>query len=272
MFDSDRFLFRVEAGHLEAWDDTGKVVAIVHRPEHPLLGCLAFLVGAIAFFAFPIPALWLFCRATGFSFDTQHSVAWQVVLVIAAIVLAFFVAMAVGHSIIPRARTMLYADPSRRTLLLEIVQGRTLFQAIYLRHAVRDGKGNLVGRIRQNNERRRYGFFDGRGRRVATFCAEPHTQPVAWSMEDVLKVAFGILVGLATSVFVIVTPGRNKEKEPSECPIRAFEERSGEPGRRLGMVIFDPDCDFPYEFDLSADPERKLDRRLAVALATLLEW
>jgi hypothetical protein len=244
----------------------------VHHPDHPLLGCLAFFVGAIAFLAFPIPALWLFCRVTGFSFDTQQSVAWQVVLVIAAIVLGIFVAVAVGHAIKPRRRIRLYADQSHRALLLEIVQGRTLFQEILVTQTVRDGQGRLVGRIRQDNGRRRYDFFDRDGRRTATYCAEPHTRPVEWSAEDVLRIAFGILVGLATSVFVIVTPGENKEKEPSECPIWAFDGPSGKPGRRLGTVVFDPDCDFPYEFDLAADPERSLDRRLAVALAPLLEW
>ena len=91
-----------------------------------------------------------------------------------------------------------------------------------------------------------------------------------WTADALWTILAGIVVGVLTSYYYLVTPG--EEKVRTKSYLWSLDERTGEPIQRIGKTEYDPDEEFTYAIFVAADPQRKIDRRLIVALAGLLEW
>jgi hypothetical protein len=166
-------------------------------------------------------------------------------------------------------RLGVYTDPSCGQRLLEIIEERKSKYNVS-EFTVYDPEGVLVGRIHQNKRRRQWDLLDCEDRRVAAYCPSENTVPVEWTADAIWTILGGIVVGVLTSYYCFVVPG--KEKVRTKSYLWSFDEQTGKLTQRIGKTEFDPDEKFTYAIFVAADPERKVDRRLIVAMAPLLEW
>jgi uncharacterized protein YxjI len=242
VFDRDIFLLRQK--HLAinekytVSDESGTPIVYVERPAHLLRNLLALLVGAAAAMAV-------------FSIFVAGATALGKGALPAAVVLvggvAALTALAVVGSAASKKRHItFYRDEAKRERLLEILQDRKL-QIIVATYTVRDASGQPLARLRKNFL---YNMFRKRWE-IRTLAGQ-----VAFvAKEDsiilsLLRRVLGPMYGLLRTNFIIVGPdGRSVLGE--------FQRK---------MTILDR-----YALDVKRDRQRKLDRRLALALAVLLD-
>jgi uncharacterized protein YxjI len=242
VFDRDIFLLRQK--HLAinekytVSDESGTPIVYVERPAHLLRNLLALLVGAAAAMAI-------------FSIFVAGATALGKGALPAAVVLiggaAAFVTLAVVGSAASKKRHItFYRDEAKRERLLEILQDRKL-QIIIATFTVRDARGQPIACLRKNYL---YNIFRKRWE-IRTLAGQ-----VAFvAKEDsiilsLLRRVLGPMYGLLRTNFIIVGPdGRSVLGE--------FQRK---------MTILDR-----YALDVKRDRQRKLDRRLALALAVMLD-
>lgn len=251
VFDRDRFLLRQRVLSIaEAYDvrgDDDLPLLFVRRPAHLLWNLLAILVGLVVFvvvgFAGAVAA-----SAAIQSLGIGQRPEFVVPVVGAAFVLTSLATIAAVVAISPKRHVYFHRDPKSKETLLEIHQDSKLmpFRPRYTLVCPREGP---LARFSKN-------IFVSLLRK-RWWCHDLEGNPICTAYEDslilsLLRRLLGPMYGLLRTNYVIVGGDH------------ADGERIGEFNRKL--TILDR-----YVLDLTADPTRTLDRRIALALGVMLD-
>jgi hypothetical protein len=239
-FDRDRFLLRQRAmaiaSKYEVWDEGGRRLLYVERPTYVVRQLLAVLV-ALAAAGVVLAGLGAIAEAL--------AAGSAVVAVVAAVVapLAFFVAV---FAVQPLRHVTFYRDDTRRERLLEIRQDQRV-ALVSRTFSVRLADGTPLGSLRKNYlhnlVRKRWHAHGPDGRLVATAIEDS-------VILSLLRRVLGPLFGVLRTNFVLVRG--------------EHEEVFGEFNRKFTLLD-------RYVLDLTGDPGRAVDRRLALALGVMLD-
>jgi hypothetical protein len=249
VFDHDRFLLRQRvmtiAQVYDVRDDAGGSLLYVKRPSYLLWGILGILAGFVVFLVvFLGGALVAAALPEGLFADPAVKGLFALALLVAAILAA----VATVVAIIPRRHVYFHRDPKDRDTVLEIHQDRKLmpFRPRYTLVCPRQGPlATFSKNIFYSLFRRRW------------WCHALDGSPICTAYEDsiilsLLRRLMGPMLGLLRTNYVIV---RGAD---------ADGERLGEFNRKFTLLD-------RYVLDLSADPTRSLDRRVALALGVMLD-
>lgn len=243
-FDHDRFLLRERvltiAAKYEVLAGDGRPVLHVERPTYPVRTVLAYGLGAAAASVVMGGTTWL----AGLGGEALGALA---LLVGYGLALAAFVV--VSMSARPLRHVTVYRDDTRREVLLGVRQDQRL--AVLSRsYTVVSPGGAVLARLRKhyvhNILRKRW------------YVETPGGQPVALAVEDsvvlsLLRRVLGSLFGVLRTNFVLIHAAG-----PAEGTV------FGEFNRKF--TILDR-----YVLDLGGDPQRQVDRRVALALGVMLD-
>jgi uncharacterized protein YxjI len=242
VFDRDIFLLRQK--HLAinekytVSDESGAPIVYVERPAHLLRNVLALFLGLIAM----VVVLGVVVGAGALLLGKEalpylSLVGWPI---------GFLTVAVVGSAASKKRHITFYRDEAKRERLLEILQDKKI-QLIIATFTVRDARGQKLARLRKNYI---YNIFRKRWE-IRTMAGQ-----VAFvAMEDsiilsLLRRVLGPMFGLLRTNYVFLGPdGRSVLGE--------FKRK---------MTILDR-----YALDLKRDRQRKLDRRLALALGVILD-
>jgi len=243
VFDRDIFLLRQQLLRIsekyDVGDEKGNNIIYIERPAH-LLQNLGAVLAAFA------AAILLFIAFVTIAQQTPVGSAARGILIILGTVLAFVALIAVGVPLSAKRHVTFYRDGSKRDRLLEVLQDKK-WQPITATYTVRDFRGKPLARfaknILSNFIRKRWDIRgpDGRLQYVAK------EDSVILSL---LRRFLGPLFGLLRTNFIILRPD-------SEDVIGEFKRK---------FTILDR-----YVLDMSGDPQRLMDRRVALALGVMLD-
>lgn len=243
-FDRDTFLLRQQllkiSEKYDVGDEQGNKIIFVERPAHLLRNLGALLAGAAVLFG-GMAAL-----AALPSSPTQSPVmAWLVVIGMMVILVGAF---ALGIAISAKRHVTFYRDESKRERLLDILQDKK-FQPIMTTYTVRDARGRPLARLGKNLlfnfiRKRWYVWAPGPDRRLLFLAKEDSV------ILSLLRRFLGPLFGLLRTNFIFLPAG-------TEDVIGEFKRK---------FTILDR-----YVLDMTADPERLMDRRIAIALGVMLD-
>ena len=168
------------------------------------------------------------------------------VFILLAVFGGFAALFAVGIALSAKRHVTFYRDASKRERLLDVLQEKK-FQPITATYTVRDAKGKPLARLGKNYL---YNFF-----RKRWYVHAPDGSLAYLAKEDsiilsLLRRVLGPFFGLLRTNFVILQAGS--------------DEIMGEFKRRF--TILDR-----YVLDMSADRQRLVDRRVALALGVMLD-
>lgn len=245
-FARDRFLVNQKRIAINekyyVFDENKQPILFIERPSYfwrQLLAALGFLVVMLACLVGTLVlAVWF----GQLSPQTPAAGVVGGLGILATILLS--VATAVGLS--PKRHITVYADESKSKVLLKVYQDRklTLIQATY---TIEDPNKGIMGRLMKNYMynifRKRWYVLDTEGRIL--FVAKEDSLILS-----LLRRFLGTMFGLLRTNFVIMTP--------------AADTVLGEFNRKF--TLFDR-----YVLDMTADRAHALDRRMALALAILLD-
>ncbi len=241
-FDRDKFLLHQKHWAVKekyyVWDEAGDQIMYVERPAHLFRNLLALLGGLIAAAAVAIGLTAL----VGLLGDS--ALAGVVALLVP---LAFLVTLIVVGMVLSKKRHVtFYRDDSMSEKLLDVLQDQK-FWILNASYTVRDKRGLAIARLRKNYL---YNIF-----RKRWYCERPSRALWCVAKEDsiilsLLRRLLGPLFGLLRTNFVIY--------EPED------ERVLGEFNRKATLLD-------KYVLDLSSDPQRSLDRRVALALGVMLD-
>ncbi len=242
-FEREVFLLRERVltirSKYEVWAGDGTPILYVERPTYPVRTLVAYLLGVIA--AGAVMAI-----AARFVTDASEPVAAFGVLLAYAVSLATFVV--VSMSARPLRHVTIYRDDSRAQPMLRILQNERL--AVLTRsYTVLDATAGTLAVLRKhyvhNVIRKRWYVESPAGLRVAMALEES-------IVLSLLRRVVGSLFGLLRTNFVLVyLQGGDGQVV-------------GEFNRKFTLLD-------RYVLDLSGDPERKFDRRVALALGIMLD-
>lgn len=244
-FDHDKFLLRQQHLALNekyyVWNDQGEVLLFIERRVHLLRSLAAIFTALIV-----IVLLAGITIAGASALEKAMGAEVAAALSVAGIFLAIAAGLTAAIIIMPKRHVRIYRDDSRQEQLLEIQQDNKL-AIILATYTVVDRNGNLLARLRKN-----YLYNILRKRWV---CFLPDGATLCIAREDsiilsLLRRLLGPMLGLLRTNFVI---------------------HAGESDRVIGefnrkLTLLDR-----YVLDLSADRQRALDRRIAVALGVMLD-
>ena len=243
-FDRDIFLLRQQllkiSEKYDVGDEQGNKIIFVERPAHFLRNLGALLVAAVILFG------GIFGLAALPSSNTQSpTIAW---LVMIGMLIVFVGAIAAGISLSAKRHVTFYRDESKRERLLDILQDKK-FQPITTTYTVRDARGRPIARLGKNVlfnviRKRWYVWAPGAERQVLFLAKEDSV------ILSLLRRFIGPLFGLLRTNFIFLPAG-------SEDVIGEFKRK---------FTILDR-----YVLDMSGDPERTMDRRIAIALGVMLD-
>lgn len=243
-FDHDKFLLRQKRLSLHekyyVWDEAGQTVLFIERPMLWGQTIAAILAAAFTAVFILVPAIILAVALQ------KSSPPVALILGILGVVIGLIAALAVGIRVSPKRHVRFYRDDSRRERLLDVLQDRK-FWLLNATYTVVDPAGALLARLTKN-----YLYDIIRKRWV---CQSADGSLLCIAREDsiilsMLRRLIGPMYGLLRTNFII---------QPSEDgPI------IGEFNRKF--TLFDR-----YVLDLSGDPQRLLDRRVAIALGVMLD-
>ena len=241
-FDRDKFLLRQKHLALTAekyyvWDETGKVILFVERPYHTWRSLLALMAGCgtllVVMAVFIVAAVLIGTEVLG------------IVLGIVGFLIGISAAIAIAIVLSEKRHVTFYRDDSKKEQLLSVLQLAKI-QIPTATYHVKDAQGNLLAVLRKNYL---YDFFRKRWQ-----CCGPDGKIVCIANEDSLILALlrrwlGPMFGLLRTNFIIHTTD----------------------GRLLGefnrqFTILDR-----YVLDMSSDPAKEIDRRVALALGVMLD-
>ena len=237
-FDRDVFLLRERVltiiSKYEVWAEDGRPIGYVERPTYPVRTVLAYLMGAIAG--------WMVLRWTA---DTVSSQAVNAAAALLGYALGLATFMIVSMSVRPRRHVTVYRDDSRREVLLRILQDQRI-AALVRTYTLTLGDGTRLARLGKsylhNLVRKRWTITDPAGALVAVALEES-------IVLSLLRRVLGPLFGLLRTNFVFLRPDG---------------EVLGEFNRKFTLLD-------RYVVDLSADTDRTLDRRIALAMGIMLD-
>lgn len=251
-FDRDRFFMRQKVMSLNERyavnDENGTPLIFVIRRTHVLKGLLAALGAIITLIV--VGAL-VVTPAIVFGDQRQFQrgdlSALMLVWLIAGGVVAVASCVVVAVLIYPKRHVEFYANGAYTQKLLDVLQD-SKWQIINATFTVRDAAGTTIARFHKNYL---YNFF----RRRWNVQMPDSDALICRAFEDsvllsILRRFLGSFYGLLRTNYII-TAGES-------------DETIGEFNRKF--AIFDK-----YVLDMTADPTRQLDRRLAVALGVMLD-
>ncbi len=243
-FDRDTFLLRQQllkiSEKYDVGDEQGNKIIFVERPAHLLrnLGALiavALVVGAAVYLM-------------GLGDTAQPDSTTELLTAIGALLLVFIVAPLVGMSLSVKRHVTFYRDESKRERLLTILQDKKI-QLITRTYTVRDARGRPLARFGKN------WLFNLIRKRWYVWAPPPDGRLLFVAKEDsvilsLLRRFLGPMFGLLRTNFIFLPAG-------TEDVIGEFKRK---------FTILDR-----YVLDMSADPQRLMDRRIAVALGVMLD-
>lgn len=243
-FDRDLFLLRERvltiAAKYEVWTEDGTPILYVERPTYPVRTILAYLLAAVA-------ALVIMAWTTRAMYFAEEAVAALVAL--AGWVLSVATFVVVSMSARPRRHVTIYRDESRHEVVLRILQDQRL--AFVMRsYTVLTAGGTVLARFRKN--------YLHNVVRKRWYVEMPPGRRLAMAIEDsivlsLLRRVLGSFFGILRTNFVFV--------HLAGPDVGAV---FGEFNRKF--TLFDR-----YVLDLSGDPARRFDRRIALALGIMLD-
>lgn len=237
-FDRDVFLLRQRVftitSKYEVWAQDGTPILYVERPTYPVRSLAAYVV---AIFTTLMVMGWAAALLTR---------AGSEPLVVFLFPLAALVFLVVSMSLRPLRHVTIYRDESRREPLLRVLQDQRvalLTRSYTLMTAAAVPLAKFRKTYLHNVIRKRW------------YVASPEGAPLALAIEDsivlsMLRRLLGPFFGFLRTNFIFVR-GRD-------------EEVFGEFNRKLTLLD-------RYVLDLSADPGRAFDRRIALALGVMLD-
>ncbi|MFN2571434.1 MAG: hypothetical protein ABR537_07465 [Gemmatimonadales bacterium] len=241
-FDRDTFLLRQQmlkiSEKYDVGDEQGNKLIFVERPAH-LLRNLGAVLAVVAILIAGVSGL----AALPPSTTGNPVIAWLVVVGMIAVVVG---AIAAGMAISAKRHVTFYRDESRSERLLDILQDKK-FQPITTTYTVRDAHGRPLARLGKNwlfnMIRKRWYIWAPDGRLL--FLAKEDSVILS-----LLRRFLGPLFGLLRTNFIFLPAG-------TEDVIGEFKRK---------FTILDR-----YVLDMTADPQRRMDRRIALALGVMLD-
>jgi len=243
VFDRDIFLLRQQMLRIsekyDVADAKGNNIIYVERPAHFLRNLGAVLAAVLAW-------VLVFAGFSAVANQTPPGSTAQGILVFLGVVLSFVAAFAVGVPLSAKRHVTFYRDGSKRDRLIEVRQDKK-FQPITATYTVRDFRGQTLARFAKNILwnliRKRWYVY------------APNGQVLFLAKEDsvilsLLRRFLGPLLGVLRTNFIILRPD-------SEDVIGEFKRK---------FTILDR-----YVLDMSGDPQRLMDRRVALALGVMLD-
>jgi uncharacterized protein YxjI len=245
VFDRDVFLLRQQLLRIsekyDVGDEKGNNIIYIERPAHLLRNLGAALAGIVAAGAVIV----LFMTIAE---QTPPQSAARGILAVLAVVLAIVALLGVGIPLSAKRHVTFYRDGSKRDRLIDVLQDKK-FQPITMTYTVRDFRGKPLARLAKNWL---YNLFR---KRWYVYAPPPDGRVLYLAKEDsvilsLLRRFLGPLFGLLRTNFIILRPD-------SEDVIGEFKRK---------FTILDR-----YVLDMSADPQRLMDRRVALALGVMLD-
>lgn len=248
-FDRDTFLLRQQllkiSEKYDVGDEQGNKLVFVERPAHLLrnlgavLAVFVILIGGVSLFAAMIPG----AQTTGA--QPNPASAW---IALIGMVITVVGAIAAGIAISAKRHVTFYRDESKRERLLDILQDKK-FQPITMTYTVRDARGRPLARLGKN------WLFNIIRKRWYVWAPPPDGRVLFLAKEDsvilsLLRRFLGPMFGLLRTNFIILPAG-------TEDVIGEFKRK---------FTILDR-----YVLDMTADPQRLMDRRIALALGVMLD-
>ena len=239
-FDRDVFLrervFTIRSKY-EVWAKDGTPILYVERPTFPVRTIAAYVLGIIAALV-----VWSWMTRAA---SAAGPLLGPLVLLL-GYALGVFAFVVVSMSLRPLRHVTVYRDDSRAETVLRVLQDQRV--ALLTRtYTVLAKGGEPIARLRKtylhNIVRKRW------------YVETPAGQPLARAIEDsivlsLLRRMLGPFFGFLRTNFIFVRG--------------ADEEVFGEFNRKFTLLD-------RYVLDLSADPERTFDRRVALALGVMLD-
>jgi len=243
VFDRDLFLLRQQllkiSEKYDVADEQGKNIIYIERPAH-LLQNLGAILAAFA------AAVLVFVAFTTVAEQTPVGSAARAILIILGAVLSIVALIAVGIPLSAKRHVTFYRDGSKRDRLIEVLQDKK-WQPITMTYTVRDFRGKPLARFAKNilyNLIRKRWYVYGPDGRLQFIAKEDSV------ILSLLRRFLGPMFGLLRTNFIIIRPD-------SEDVIGEFKRK---------FTILDR-----YVLDMSGDPQRLMDRRVALALGVMLD-
>lgn len=241
-FDRDTYLLRQK--HLaiqekyDVWDEGGNPILFIERPRHVARSLLAILAGL---------------TVGGGILVLTFSVAGRVgpggadVLTVGLGTLAAAAAfLATAMALSPLRHLTIYRDRSKATSILTVFQDKR-FQPIVRTFTVRTADGTPLGHFRKNNLLAIL--------RKEWRCTDPNGRTLIMALEDsplraLLRRFLGPLFGALRTNFILQRPD-------TDATVGVFNRE---------LTLLDR-----YVLDMSPDIDKRIDRRLALALGVMLD-
>jgi len=242
-FDRDTFLLQESVLTLSEeyrlCDEKGGPILYVQRPVHQALGCLA-LVGALTAFFVVFGAI-MIIRVRMLPRDAMNPYGMGLALALGAVaaVLAAIVMR-------PKRHVTFYRDSSKEELVLRVAQNRH-FQPIVAKYTVFDAAGQPLAQLRKN---RLDNFI-----RKRWDCLGPNGVLLCVALEQ--SYALAILRRMMEQIFGYVPTNFRILRGDTDIQIGEFNRKA---------TILNH-----HVLDLKGDPNRSLNRRIALALGVILD-
>ena len=241
-FDRDVFLLRQQllkiSEKYDVGDEQGNKIIFVERPAHALRNLGAVVVTLVVLFGGM--SLWVPF------IDALPAGSLRAILGIVGVLAILIGAPALGIALSVKRHVTFYRDQSKRERLLEILQDRK-FQPITLTYTVRDARGRPLAKFGKNwlfnAIRKRWYVWAPDGRLL--FLAKEDSVILS-----LLRRFLGPLFGILRTNFIFLPAG-------TEDVIGEFKRK---------FTILDR-----YVLDMTSDPQRLMDRRIAIALGVMLD-
>jgi len=248
VFDRNRFLMRQKMIAINqrytVTDDNERPLLFVLRKTH-ILQSLAAILGAIVTFGLVIGIFFGIGAAIGSGLsDQKMSNNVSGIFAVIGFLLAIPACILVAILISPKRHIQFFRDEAYTAQLLEVLQD-SKWQIIIATYTLLDEKGELLAKFKKNYL---YNFFRKQWEVLA-----PDGTRIVLAKEDsiilsLLRRFLGSFYGLLRTNFIILRG----------------EEVIGEFNRKFTIVD-------RYVLDMTGDPRRTLDRRIALALGVMLD-
>jgi len=243
-FDRDVFLLRERvltiASRYDVWAEDGTPILHVERPTYPVRTLLAYVLAAVAAL---VVMMWTAAAVAA----SDDALGPLVLLAGWGLTLATF--LVVSMSARPLRHVTVYRDESRGEVVLRILQDQRI--ALFMRsYTILTPGGTMLARLVKNYL---HNVF-----RKRWYVEMPPGRRLAMAIEDsivlsLLRRALGSFFGILRTNFVLVHLAGAAAGTPF-----------GELNRKFTLLD-------RYVLDLTGDPERAFDRRIALALGIMLD-